>query len=325
MPDPKIGIVGVGMVGGALKKYFETLGFKRGKNLFCFDPDPKKYYTDDVNRAEIVFIAVPTPSKKDGSCDIGIIESVVKKHALSAKIMVIKSTVIPGTTEMLAKKYNCALIFSPEFLTESRAWENMINPDRQIVAPTAKAKTAASRILGLLPSAPFTSPWHKKAANWAEMNPTEAEIGKYAANTFGALKVSFANTIYDFAKMLEKFMNKKGLNLKVNYDNIRKVMAHDPRIGDYWLDVSHGSYRGYGGYCFPKDTDALIAYGRKIIKQIPKSGKRLVFEKGLKILESMKAYNEALLYSQGLTLKKVSRHDKELAKLIKKNYKNQHD
>lgn len=325
MIKPKIGVIGIGMVGGALKKYFETRGFKRGQNLFCFDTDPKKGCADDIRSAEIIFICVPTPSGSDGSCDTSIIEGVVKKYARSSKVMVIKSTVIPGTTEMLAKKYNCALIFSPEFLTEARVWENMMNPDRQIVAPTAKAKLAAWLVLELLPPAPFTSPRRKKAENWAEMNPTEAEIGKYAANTFGALKVSFANTIYDFAKMLEKFMNKKGLNLKVNYDNIRKVMAHDPRIGDYWLDVSHGSYRGYGGYCFPKDTDALIAYGRKIIKQIPKSGKRLVFEKGLKILESMKAYNEALLYSQGLTLKKVSRHDKELAKLIKKNYKNQHD
>ena len=129
MLKPKIGVVGVGMVGGAVKKYFEIKGFKRGRDLFCFDADPKKGFKDDVSAADIVFVAVPTPSKKDGSCDTGIIESVIKKYSPSSKVMVIKSTVVPGTTERLAQKYNCALIFSPEFLTEAKSWENMINPD----------------------------------------------------------------------------------------------------------------------------------------------------------------------------------------------------
>jgi len=320
MIKPKIGVIGIGMVGGALKKYFETRGFKRGQNLFCFDTDPKKGCADDIRSAEIIFICVPTPSGSDGSCDTSIIEGVVKKYARSSKVMVIKSTVIPGTTEMLAKKYNCALIFSPEFLTEARVWENMMNPDRQIVAPTAKAKLAAWLVLELLPPAPFTSPRRKKAENWAEMNPTEAEIGKYAANTFGALKVAFANFFYDFSRSLEESMNKNGIKTKIDYKNVRHILAHDPRIGGAWLDVEYGDYRGYGGYCFPKDTEALISFGRGLIKKTPKGKNRDVFEKGMKIFESMREYNGALLASQGLTEANVSRHDKELANLIK-NFK----
>lgn len=315
----KIGVAGSGMVGGVIKRYFEERGFKRGKDIFCFDPDPKKRCFDDLRKSEIIFICVPTPPKRDGSCDTNIIEAVVKKYAASAKVMVIKSTIEPGTTERLAKKYNCALIFSPEFLTEARAWENMINPDRQIIAPTSKATAMASRVLRLLPHAPFTAPRHKKARAGAEMTPTEAELGKYAANTFGALKVSFANLIYDLAKLTRDTMFKDGLQNKVDYENIRKILAYDPRIGDSWLNVTHGHYRGYGGYCFPKDTEAIMAYARRIIRQMPKNQDRTLFEKGIKILAAMKEYNNALLASQGLTSKNVSRHDEELLKIIKKH------
>ncbi len=312
---PKIGVAGAGMVGGVIKKYFESRGFKRGKNLFCYDPDAGKKCFDNLSEAEIIFICVPTPQRKDGSCDTGIVESAVKKYAPSAKVMVIKSTVIPGTTERLAKKYNCALIFSPEFLTEARAWENMVRPDRQIIAPTAKARAIASYVLHLLPSAPFSAPRRQKAVKWAEMTPTEAELGKYAANAFGALKVSFANFIYDLAKLTQETMRENGLQSEVNYENIRKILAHDPRIGDSWLNVAHGHYRGYGGYCFPKDTEAIMAYAGRIAKN-PKALDRNLFKKGIKILDSMKEYNNALLASQGLTPKNVSRHDEELMKII---------
>ena len=322
MLKPKIGVVGVGMVGGAVKKYFEIKGFKRGRDLFCFDADPKKGFEDDVSAADIVFVAVPTPSKKDGSCDTGIIESVIKKYSPSSKVMVIKSTVVPGTTERLAQKYNCALIFSPEFLTEAKSWENMINPDRQIIAPTSKARSVASAVLHLLPPAPFTAPKHKKALRWADIKPTEAELGKYAANTFGALKVTFANVFYDFSRMLEKHAIGNTKGVKIGYNNIRRVLAEDPRIGDSWLNVDHGDYRGYGGYCFPKDTEAIMAFGRDLLKNIPHGKDRTVFKKGLAFLGSMREYNNAVLASQGLTSANISRHDKELLRIIKNFKKN---
>jgi UDPglucose 6-dehydrogenase len=322
MPNPKIGIVGLGMVGHPLKRYFEKQGFARGKNLFCYDSDPFKKYGDDVKKAQILFVAVPTPSKKDGSCDTAIVESVVKKFAKTAKTIVIKSTVPPGTVEILAKKYKCPIIFNPEFLTEAKAWENTVFPDRQIAAPSLKARLFAKTIINLLPPAPFSSPRHKKAKNWAEISPTEAELGKYAANTFGALKVTFANIFYDLAKAMEIKLQKNNIKKKVSYENIRQVLVHDRRIGSSWLDARHGDYRGYGGYCFPKDTDAIMAEMANLIKSAPVGKARLLLAKGLKLFEAMRGYNQTLLASQGLNPGDVRRHDKELAKLIKKIKRN---
>ena len=110
----KIGIVGLGMVGGPVKRWFEELnGYKRGKDLFCYDADPKKGYIDDVNMADVIFIAVPTPSNPDGSCNVSIVELAVSKIK-DNKIVVIKSTVSPGTVERLQKKYpKKRLIFNP--------------------------------------------------------------------------------------------------------------------------------------------------------------------------------------------------------------------
>lgn len=313
MVKPTVGIVGLGMVGEPLKCYFETKGFKRGKNLLCYDTDPRKKCLDDISKADIIFVCVPTPSKKDGSCDTSIVESIVKNHTRSAQIIVIKSTVPPNTAELLAKKYERPIIFSPEFLTEANSWKNTIHPDRQIVAPTAGAKKHALRVLSLLPQAPFCTPKHKKAKVSCDISPTEAELGKYAANTFGALKVTFGNIVYDFSKALEATLQKKGIKSKVNYDNVRQILAHDSRITDSWLDVGHGKYRGYGGYCFPKDSDALIASMKKILKEnSTRTKESVLLHHGVALLDAMRRYNHVLLDSQGLNLYSVSRHEKDI-------------
>ena len=215
------------------------------------------------------------------------------------------------------KKYKCPVIFNPEFLTEAQAWENTIFPDRQIVAASLGVRVAAAAILNLLPLAPFSAPRHKKAENWTEMNPTEAELGKYAANTFGALKVTFANIFYDLAKAMEIKLQKNNIKSKVSYENVRQVLVYDRRIGPSWLDAYRGDYRGYGGYCFPKDTDAIMAEMADLIESAPVGNAKLLLAKGLKVFRAMRDYNRTLLSSQGLSLDDVRRHDKELAKLIK--------
>src|SRR3989344_2414937 len=103
---PKIGIVGIGMVGAPLKRWFEESGYKRSKDLFLYDIDVKKNYFDDVNLADIIFITLPTPrNPKNGACDISIVEGAIKKINRGPKIIVIKSTVPPGTTEDFQKRY----------------------------------------------------------------------------------------------------------------------------------------------------------------------------------------------------------------------------
>jgi len=318
--SPKIGIVGIGMVGKETMRYFTEQGYARGRDLFCHDTDPKKGFNDKVENAQIIFICVPTPPAKDGSCDTGIVESVVAKYHSPSRVLIIKSTIAPGTLAKLQKKYKSPLLFNPEFLTESRAWEDFIRPDRQIVGYTQKSLEYAGTVLNLLPSAYLSSPGTLGTYEFVRMNSSEAELGKYASNVFGALKVTYSNILADIAKALEIAHKREGIRLPVNYDNIRKMVAHDRRNGDAWMDVTHGSYRGFGGYCFPKDLNAFISFGEKTVKILnkkkDKETKGLVV-RGVVFLKSIRDYNDYLLKTQGLNAKIVSSHNEELRKKLK--------
>lgn len=322
--NPKIGIVGVGMVGKEAVRYFLEHGFERGKDLFCNDADPKKGFSDDVSLAQIIFVCVPTPPLKDGSCDTSIVESVIKKYHAIDKVLIVKSTIEPGTIARLQKKYKSPLLFNPEFLTESRAWEDFMHPDRQVVGHTIKSAEYASTVLNLLPTAYFSSPGTLGTYDFVRMNSSEAEMGKYASNVFGAMKVTYGNILADFAKALETAHNREGIKIPVNYENIRRMVSHDRRIGDAWMDVNHGSYRGFGGYCFPKDLNAFIKFGEKTVKSLnKKSDKDLkgLVVKGIGFLKAMRDYNEYLLSTQGLSGKIVSSHNEALKNLLDKRKK----
>lgn len=298
---PALGVIGVGMVGAPLKRYFEEFrGHTRGENLFLYDIDPQKGFFDDINRADIVFVCVPTPRSPDGGANLSIVESAFEMLK-GQKIVVIKSTVPPGTTEYFQKKYpHHRVLFNPEFLTERRAWEDFIRPDRQIVGFTEKSIDAAHFVLSLLPKAPFMSPWGINTYHPIKITATEAELIKYGANVYFARKINFANA-------LARIAEKHGLN----YDNVRLGMAADHRIGDSHIDVTHGGYRGFGGYCLPKDLDALIAHCEE--KGLPECAD---------LLQNDRAFNIQLLAEQGLTVEDVSVHDAEW--IQKKLHKSQH-
>ena len=289
----KIGIVGVGMVGTPLKRYFEeSHGYRRGADLFLYDIDPKKNYFDDVNQADVIFISVPTPRALDGSADISAVDSALTMIK-GKKIVVLKSTVPPGTTENYQKKYpEKKILFNPEFLTEKKSWEDFTKPDRQIVGFTGQSIDAAHAVLSLLPKAPFMSPWGMNTYRPIKITATEAEIIKYGGNIYFSRKINFANVL---ALLSEK--------LGVDYENVRVGMAADFRIGDSHLDVSHGGYKGFGGYCFPKDLDAFTGY-------LKNEG----LEECADFLMKDREFNEKLLSSQGLTLEDVSVHDHEWVK-----------
>lgn len=314
----KIGVAGIGMVGKEAADYFLSQGYKRGKNLFCFDSDPKKNFSDDLSQAGIIFVCVPTPQKKDGSCDSSIVESVVGNLSggRKKKVFIIKSTVEPGTTERLGEKYKTKVFFSPEFLTEATAKKDFLNPDRQIVSPAASNAAdigLAEKILNILPQAPLISPNVGGNPHSLKINASEAELAKYGANVFGAMKVVFANVLADFGAGLEKVLSQEK-KTKINYQNIRKIVASDKRIGDAWLDVEHGNYRGFGGYCFPKDVNAFIAFGKKMKSKLAQNGpNRKLVAKGVVFLEAMRDYNLALLKSQNIDIDKISGHDHDKA------------
>lgn len=313
----KVGIIGIGMVGDPIRRWFEEKkGYRPGKELFCYDADPKKGYSDDVNKADVIFVSVPTPSNPDGSCNTSIVDVAVSTIK-DGKIVVVKSTIVPGTVERLQKKHpKKKFIFNPEFLTESQVWEDYISPDRQILGTTNKSTTDVLEVLALLPQKHFVRPWSSDYAK-KSVNATEAEMGKYASNVFGYMKVIFGNIMADACYALGKVYVKEGIKSDIDYENIREMLGADLRIGPGWLNVDHGVYNGAGGYCFPKDMNAFIHFLEDTAEKMPKGKKQdkeflAVFQKGIAAFKAIRAYNEALIKAQGLTMADVMRHSKEI-------------
>jgi UDPglucose 6-dehydrogenase len=304
MDKMKLGIVGIGMVGTPLMRWFIEKGWKRGETLFCYDADPKKNYFDDINQAHIIFICVPTPSNSDGSCNTSILESVIENLPDKARCIVIKSTVPPGTTVDLQNKYvnKGFFLFNPEFLTEAHAGKDFLNPDRQIVAAADIENRISQKwakiVLDILPAV-------KGTLKICDVSSTEAELTKYAANVFGALKVIYFN-----------ILAKRCAFLGANYEKVRKMVTSDKRIGPSWSIVPYNGYFGYGGFCFIKDTDASITSDEKLLSGLEES-EREVFSKAIEFFKAMRVFNESLLELQGLTLEDVCLHDKELIKKLR--------
>lgn len=292
MADDRIpvGVIAIGMVGTQLARYFqEVKGYTRGRDLFLYDIAPEKGFFDDINKADIIFVSVPTPRGPDGKANLSAVESAFSM-IVAPKVVVLKSTVPPGTTESLQQRYpQLKVLFNPENLTERFAWEDFLRPDDQIVGFTEKSIDAAQPVLALLPKAPFMSPWGVNTYGKTMITATEAELIKYARNVHFARKINFANVLAAFAE-----------KLGVNYENVRKGMSADRRIGDSHLDVAHGGYRGFGGACLPKDLDAFIG-------SLAATG--LAAESAF--MERDSEFNKSLLASQGLTVEDVSVHDHE--------------
>lgn len=289
----RVGVIGLGMVGDPLRRWFEEKkGYVRGKDLFCFDVDTKKGFNDDINDADVIFVAVPTPSPKGGGADLSILHAAITT-VHDGKVIVIKSTIPPGTTDGLQKKYpKKRFIFSPEFLTESQVWSDFLRPDRQILGPTEKARDSVKEVQMLLPIAPFSRPWSSDYSK-KEVTAAEAELAKYASNVFGYIKVIYGNILADICA-----------SMGIEYENVREMISADPRIGPAWLNVSHGNYCGAGGFCFPKDMNALVEFMEKNVSKEHKDG--------LAVLKAVRDYNRALLKKQNLTEEIVSRHDHDI-------------
>ena len=227
-----IGIVGVGIVGGACKFGFEKLGH-------CVKVHDIKLDTaiEDVLDTEIVFICVPTPSDPSGSCDISIVRSVVCLLAEKEYdgIIAIKSTVVPGTTEALIKETNKEICFVPEFLRERCSITDFTeNHDVCIVGtPSTAVFEKVKKAHGKFPD------------KFIHLTSSEAEFTKYFNNVFNATLIVFANSFYEVCK-----------NNNVNYTNIKNAIVNRKHISDNYLDCNE-NFCGFGGMCLPKDTMAL--------------------------------------------------------------------
>jgi len=244
-----IGIIGQGFVGTAVNE-----GFAKHFNIETYDIAKDSTCTsleELYSKSNIIFLCLPTPMDKWGACHLGIIEPVLNeldelcKYDLYNSIIVVKSTIPPGTTEQWNKKYkNIDIVFNPEFLTEANSIEDFKNQNRIIVGGKRPATTKVTRIFKkVFPKVPII-----------KTGSTYAEMVKYVTNCFLATKVSFANEMSEICEYLD-----------IDYDKVIEYAKHDDRLGySHWDVPGPDGDVGYGGHCFPKDVKALISLASEL-------------------------------------------------------------
>jgi len=252
----RIGIVGRGFVGSAVEFGFSD---KTKYVLFINDKDESKSVNsleDVVSYSDTIFLSVPTPSNEDGSVNLNYVEdalqeiseitSGIEQGAISLdNIILIRSTIPPGTTRKLQQKYqNLNLVFNPEFLTESNHKLDFVNQDRFILGGDLdNTEKVADLFEYRFPKVPLL-----------QTDYETAELTKYMNNCFLATKVSFLNE-------MKQISEKCG----ADWDIAIKGFLMDSRIGQSHYQVPGPDGKlGFGGHCLPKDINALKSFGESL-------------------------------------------------------------
>ncbi len=234
----RIGIIGAGTVGSAIKE-----GFGVAHEVFVHDPKLGTSIADVTDNVDVAYIAVPTPSDPEtGACDSSIVESVLDElpDGFSA---IIKSTVIPGTTQRLHDDCpHLKIACSPEFLRTRSSVEDFQNQDVLVVGTHHKDL------------AEMVFEHHRQAEVLRtdacfHVSPSQAELVKYAKNSFYAMKVIFANQFHGLSEELGE-----------DWGVVKEIITspQEQPIGPSHLDSPMDGERGFGGDCLPKDTLALV-------------------------------------------------------------------
>lgn len=238
----QIGIIGYGIVGQAVEYGF------RGEDIHIYDKYKDYLSLPEVcAKSEFIFVSVPTPiMENESGIDLSIVEEVVGEIAKEVegtdKIVILKSTIVPGTTAALQKKYpKVNFCFNPEFLTEANFLEDFVKSDRCVVG--SSNDLTSRRVISLYKK-------HFPHMPMFQTDPTTAEMVKYMANCYLASKVIFANEMFDICE-----------KLGIKYEEVKKLVVADHRIFDSHLDIT--TARGFGGKCFPKDLLALRAMAKE--------------------------------------------------------------
>lgn len=274
--NKKIGFIGQGWIG----KHYADDFVDRGYDVVRYAlEEPYVQNKDGIKLCNIVFIAVPTPTTKEGF-DISFVEDALMSVGEDSSV-VIKSTMVPGMTQKLQEKNPKLFIFhSPEFLVEKSAAHDAAHPNRNIVGipvENEEYRKRAREILDVLPDAPYER----------IMMAGDAELVKYAGNCFLYTKVMYMNLLYDL-------VNKTGGDWK----NVREALIHDPRVGMSHTQPMHDGGRGAGGHCFIKDFEAFKdtydkyvddEFGTAILKAQSQKNIQLLIESGknLELLEGV--------------------------------------
>jgi len=239
----KIGIIGLGFVGGAINHAYQL------QNITIVAHDPAKNIEADKTElfsCDGIFVCVPSPSLDDGACDTSILESVLE-NLKDYKGVIISKVTCPATVYAALQRKYSNLVHAPEFLVAATAKEDYVLGEFSIIGGKIDYCEKAFLIIEK-----GQTKLNKKLFCTIE----EASMIKYTINSFLATKVIFMNQIKDLCT-----------SINADYANVVKGIKFDPRLGTSHFDVPgpDGKY-GFGGACFPKDTKALSYMASKLEK-----------------------------------------------------------
>jgi UDPglucose 6-dehydrogenase len=261
----KVGIVGYGYVGKAMHGFFYD-----HYETFIYDEPLKIGAREQINECDLAVVCVPTPMRKDGSCDISIVRDVV--NWLATPNILLKSTVPPGTTDFLQQRYGKRIVFSPEYCGESSYWSPYkfhtdVRETPFFIFGGASEATSAMVDFFL----PVTGP----VKTYRQTTAKAAELAKYMENCFYATKIMFCYEMAEVAKAMA-----------VDFNDVRELWLLDPRINPMHTAVFKENARPFSGKCLPKDLSALIessiewGYTPEFLKAVRDSNSRLAEIRG---------------------------------------------
>lgn len=246
-----IGIIGKGFVGNAVAHGFSS-GSGYNSNILIYDKNPtlgQNTLEEVVTSSDFIFISVPTPSNRDGSINLKIVESVIQEidkiDTDNKPVILLRSTIVPGTSQKIQEKYpNLKIVFNPEFLTERSAIFDFLSQSRYVLGGKKENTEKVAEL--------YRDRFGKSIAI-IETDFQTAELIKYVCNCFFATKVSFLNE-------MKLISDKVGADWSV----VIEGFVRDGRVGHSHVNVPgpDGKY-GFGGSCFPKDVQALIDFCKK--------------------------------------------------------------
>jgi nucleotide sugar dehydrogenase len=260
-----IGIIGNGFVGEAIRE-----NLKEHYTVLAYDINPKLSDCENISyiteRCSYIFVAVPTPMHLDGhpdlSCVLGVMEDINQSY--NNNIIILKSTVVPGTCREIKKRYpSLRIVFSPEFLTEANSIKDFGTCNRVIYGgDSIDTEKCVAMMKGAFPAKEY------RITDWET-----AEMVKYYINTFLAAKVSFANEMKQICSIAG-----------IEYNTVKDLVLLDNRIGkSHFMVPGPDGYHGFGGKCFAKDLNALMHYC--ILNNVKPTMLQAAWQKNLEVRE----------------------------------------
>lgn len=218
-----VGIIGCGFVGSALKVWLE----ENNKDVAIRVSDPPKGYNDDMTGIDIAFVQIHMPTEDDGTQDLTLMKDIIRK--LPNVPVFVRTTILPGTSDLLSRETGHQVCYMPEFLTQ----RTYIDDFKHQTMVFTGALDLLTKIF--------------KGKKFTVMSPLEAEITKYAHNVFGAYKVTYFNAVKEYCE-----------KMGADWTSVHTGVLLSGYINETHTNVPGPDGKcGYGGKCFPKDVNAF--------------------------------------------------------------------